>query len=71
MDDFEEIAKQKEFERFEQAIGAESDPIMRVLRAHLFSENLIERLLTIKLPGGHPNSPSHGHFKIPQQSLSR
>ncbi|MBU1365638.1 MAG: hypothetical protein KKE51_17620 [Gammaproteobacteria bacterium] len=52
MDEFEKIAKQKEFERFEKVIGAESDPTMRVLRAHLFSENLLERLLIVKLPRG-------------------
>lgn len=51
MNDFE-LAKKKEFEKFKQAIGTETDPTMLVLRAHLFSENLLERLLTFKLPRG-------------------
>jgi hypothetical protein len=52
MDDLELLGKQKEFERFKQAIGEENDPIMLVLRAHLFSENLLERLINFKLPRG-------------------
>ncbi|MFO0106219.1 MAG: hypothetical protein ACK52H_02890 [Burkholderiales bacterium] len=51
MDAFEQ-ARQKEFEKFQSAIGSESDPTMLVLRAHLFSENLLERLLNFKLPRG-------------------
>jgi hypothetical protein len=52
MVDINEMIKQKEFERFEQAIGDESDPTMLVLRAHLFTEYLLERLITFKLPRG-------------------
>ena len=52
MNDPAKSLRDKEFERFEIAIGAEADPTMRVLRAHLFSENLIERLLTLRLPRG-------------------
>lgn len=47
-----EIAKEKDFERFRQAIGSEKDPTMLVLRAHLFTENLLERLITFRLPRG-------------------
>ena len=49
MDDFEQ---EKEFEKFQSAIGSESDPTILVLRAHLFSENLLERLINFKLPRG-------------------
>ena len=51
MNDFEQ-AREKEFEKFQSAIGSESDPTMLVLRAHLFSENLLERLINFKLPRG-------------------
>lgn len=36
MDDSEKSLKEMEYERFQEAIGAEADPTMRVLRAHLF-----------------------------------
>lgn len=52
MDDLEQLAIKKEFERFQQAIGSENDPTMLVLRAHLYSENLLERLINFKLPRG-------------------
>ncbi|MCG2584142.1 hypothetical protein [Massilia sp. TS11] len=52
MDNLEELGKKKEFEKFQQAIGAEKDPIMLILRAHLFSENLLERLINFRLPRG-------------------
>jgi hypothetical protein len=51
-DDLDLVAKKKEFEKFKQAIGSENDPTMLVLRAHLFSENLLERLITFNLPRG-------------------
>lgn len=41
-----------EFEKFKLAIGEETDPTMLVLRGHLFSENLLERLIRLKLPRG-------------------
>jgi hypothetical protein len=47
-----ELVQEKGFDKFQQAIGSENDPTMLVLRAHLFSENLLERLLTFKLPRG-------------------
>jgi hypothetical protein len=52
MNDLEELAKKKEFERFQQAIGEENDPTMLILRAHLFSENLIERLIIFNITRG-------------------
>lgn len=52
MHELEALGKQKEFEKFQKAIGAETDPIMLILRAHLFSENLLERLINFKLPRG-------------------
>lgn len=39
-------------QKFNDAIGRETDPTVLVLRAHLFSENLLERLLRLKLPRG-------------------
>ena len=46
------LAMDRELERFQSAIGSETDPTMLVLRAHLFSENLLARLLTFNLPRG-------------------
>lgn len=43
---------QREFEKFQEAIGAETDPVMLVLRAHLYSENLLERLILAHLSRG-------------------
>ncbi len=48
----EDAAKSKEMERFRAAIGEEGDPVMLVLRAHLFTENLLERLIRSQLPRG-------------------
>lgn len=50
MDDFE-LTKHKE--QFEQATGTEDDPTMLVIRTHLFSESLLERLITFYLPCGY------------------
>ncbi len=52
MNNLVELGKKIELERFQLAIGSENDPIMLVLRAHLFSENLLERLINFKLPRG-------------------
>lgn len=41
-----------EKQRFDSAIGDESDPIMLVLRGHLFSESLLERIIRLSLPRG-------------------
>jgi hypothetical protein len=37
---------------FNAAVGNESDPTMLVLRTHLFSENLLERLIRLKITRG-------------------
>lgn len=52
MEEIEKIARNKEYQRFKQAIGTENDPTMLVLRAHLFSENILERIITQYLPRG-------------------
>lgn len=41
-----------EFQAFERAIGNEADPTMLILRAHLFSESLLERLIPLKMRRG-------------------
>lgn len=41
-----------EFQAFQKAIGSETDPTMLILRAHLFSESLLERLIPLKLRRG-------------------
>lgn len=48
MDHFAAADKKK----FDDAIGRENDPTMVVLRAHLFSENLLERIIRLQLPRG-------------------
>ncbi|MCP1174314.1 hypothetical protein [Ralstonia chuxiongensis] len=45
--------QQVEFAKFEKAIGVPNmDPVMLVLRAHLFTEALLERLILVSLPRG-------------------
>jgi len=41
-----------EFKAFQRAIGKEADPTMLILRAHLFSESLLERLIPLKMRRG-------------------
>jgi hypothetical protein len=38
--------------KFDEAIGRETDPMMLVLRGHLFSESLLERILRLSLARG-------------------
>lgn len=52
MQPLEELAREREFDRYHSALGTETDPVMMVLRGHLYSENLLERLIIIKLPRG-------------------
>ena len=52
MKEFEELGKHKETQHFFEAVGDEADLVMLVLRAHLYSENLLERLIGLKLPRG-------------------
>ncbi|SDA57287.1 MULTISPECIES: hypothetical protein [unclassified Janthinobacterium] len=51
-DDEEKLAREREFKKFTAAIGDEGDPTMLILRAHLFSESLLERYITFKFPRG-------------------
>lgn len=51
-DDYATLAVKKEHEKFRESIGGETDPVMLILRAHLYSENLLERLIGVKLPRG-------------------
>jgi hypothetical protein len=41
-----------EFAKFQTAIGTSDDSTMLILRGHLFSESLLERLIRLKLPRG-------------------
>lgn len=41
-----------EFSKFQASIGTSTDATMLVLRGHLFSESLLERLIRLKLPRG-------------------
>ena len=41
-----------ELKTFHDAVGAERDPTMLILRAHLFTENLLERLIRLGIPRG-------------------
>jgi hypothetical protein len=51
-DDFEELFKQLEAKKFFGALGEETDLTMIVLRAHLYIENLLERIVLAKLRRG-------------------
>ena len=51
-DDKEKLAREREFKKFTAAIGDEGDPTMLILRAHLFSESLLERYITFKFARG-------------------
>ena len=52
IDDEEKMSREREFNKFTAAIGDEGDPTMLILRAHLFSESLLERYITFKFPRG-------------------
>ena len=41
-----------ELENFFRAVGGEGDATMLILRGHLFTENLLERLIRLSLPRG-------------------
>lgn len=41
-----------EYQAFQKASNADADPTMLILRAHLFSESLLERLIALKLRRG-------------------
>jgi hypothetical protein len=52
MSSHEELLQERELAKFKEAMGAESDAVMLLLRGHLYSENLLERLITFGLPRG-------------------
>ena len=64
--DSSDEASDKEFERFHRAIGAQSDPIAVILRAHLFTETLLERFITARLPRG-DKLIEHGNLSYHQK----
>ena len=48
----EDLARDKEYEAFKSAVGNEKDHTMMILRAHLYSENLLDRIISSLLPRG-------------------
>jgi hypothetical protein len=48
----EKLLQEREIAKFRDAIGAEGDAVMLLLRGHLYSENLLERLINFGLPRG-------------------
>lgn len=46
------IARQQSFARFLKSVGSQKDPIMMLLRAHLYSEAVLEDLIRHRLPNG-------------------
>jgi hypothetical protein len=52
MSGLEELIQERELKKFKEAIGAEGDTVMLLLRGHLYSENLLERLINFGLPRG-------------------
>lgn len=44
--------KDKEFEDFKKTVGGITDPILLILRMHLYTEHLLERIISCKLPRG-------------------
>jgi len=52
MSKVEDLQKKKEIEYMNKAIGEEEDPVMLILKAHLFTESALERLLILELKRG-------------------
>ena len=50
--EIEKIAQDKEYEAFKAAIGDWKDSTMLILRTHLYTENLLERIINSKFPRG-------------------
>lgn len=40
------------FEKFKKAVSGESDDIVQVLKSHLYTEHLLERIFLLRLPRG-------------------
>lgn len=51
-EDIEDIAKTKGYKKIEKVILKERDFVMVILRTHLLTENLLEKLILIGLPRG-------------------
>lgn len=62
----EELSKDREFHNFHRAIEQESDPTMLTLRAHLYTENLLERIILAKLSRG-DKAVENGNFTYYQK----
>ena len=43
---------QESYSRFLKSVGKQTDPVMMLLRAHLYSEAVLENLIQIRLPHG-------------------
>ncbi len=76
MSDFIEVFKNKEFRRVSETVAKEKDPSILVLRAHLYTENILERILTNSLPRGdklaeHGSNLSYYHKLLIVDSLDR
>lgn len=50
-EDFEE-KRQQNYRKYREAVKSELDPVMVILRTHLFSENLLEEIIMLRLPRG-------------------
>ena len=69
MDDINQLAEQKDIDNFLEAIRLETDPVMLILRAHLYSENLLERFLIANLPRGDKIIENGSNFSYSQKLL--
>ena len=48
----DDLFLKKELERFKALLGGEHDPVMLILRGHLFTESMLERIIFARLPRG-------------------
>ena len=64
--DLGDAASKKAFERFHRAIGSEADSVALILRAHLFTETLLERFITARLSRG-DKLLEHGNLSYHQK----
>lgn len=46
----------KAYVRFIESVGKQTDPVMMLLRAHLYSEGVLEEVIRIRLPHDVPPS---------------
>src|SRR4051812_30081566 len=50
--DLSDVHSEMSFEKFYAGIGNSADPVMAILRAHLFTENVLERLICVGMKRG-------------------